>query len=174
MEVDNTTQDYTARENLWDQQWPTTGEEGGEHSSLEPDSLDEMSAFPDVAGTPDVIESVRDAEPYMAPVDPPVLPGGREGIHTATGFGTDVEEEMYHEPFPRGDEDIRDEALLTLHQDSLTSRYPLDVNVNQGVVTLLGRVPSFDDAEYASTLLGNLPGVIDVVDQTDLDPNGLE
>jgi osmotically-inducible protein OsmY len=46
--------------------------------------------------------------------------------------------------------------------------------VNQGVVTLLGRVPSFDDAEYASTLLGNLPGVIDVVDQTDLDPNGLE
>lgn len=174
MEVDNTTQDYTARENLWDQQWPTTGEEGGEHSGLEPDSLDEMSAFPDVVGTSDVIEAVRDAEPYMPPVDPPVLAGGDEGIHTATGFGTDVEEEMYHEPLPHGDEDIRDEALLTLHQDSLTSRYPLDVDVNQGVVTLRGRVPSFDDAEYASTLLGNLPGVVDVVDQTDLDPNGLE
>jgi hypothetical protein len=174
MDVDNTTQDYTARENLWDQQWPTTGNEGGDHLALEPDSIDEMAAFPDVAGTSDPLESVRDAEPYMPPVDPPVLPGGREAIHTSTGFGTDVEEEMYHEPFPRGDEDIREEGLLTLHQDSLTSKYPLDIDVDQGVVYLRGQVPSFEDAEHASNLLGNLPGVVDVIDETELNPTGVE
>lgn len=159
---------YTARENLWDEQWPTTAAEESERPGSEPDELDEVAAFPESMGTSDPIESVRDAEPYMPPTDPPVLPGGREGIHTATGFGISLEEENYAESPPRGDEDIYDEALLTLQQDSLTSEYPLDVPIHNGVIRLRGQVQSLSDAEHAQSLLGNIRGVVDVIDETTL------
>lgn len=162
---------YTQRENQWDQQWPAREREAGAgHPPTELDNLDETLPFPEEVGTSDVIESVRDAEPYMAPIDPPVLPGGRENIHTATGFGVDVEEENFAEPLPRGDEDIHDLALLTLRQDSLTSRYPLEVAVRDGVVHLRGQVPSVEDAEHAQWILGELAGVVDVVDDTTVVP----
>lgn len=162
---------YFQRENQWDQQWPSRGQEAGSgHPSTELDNLDEALPFPDEVGTSDPIEAVRDANPYMAPIDPPVLPGGAEGIHTSTGFGVDAEEENYAEPLPRGDEDIHDLALLTLRQDSLTSRYPLDVAVRNGVVYLRGQVPSVEDAEHAQWILGELAGVVDVVDETAIIP----
>ena len=165
-------QKYTQRENLWDEQWPTT--EPSDHSTGELDVGDELTPFPEAVGTHDVIESVRDAEPYDAPIDPPVLPGGREGIHIATGFGLDAEEEAAQHGSPRGDDDIREAALLVLRQDSLTSKYPLEVAVRQGVVHLIGRIPSISDAEHATAILDELPGVVDVVDDTTLDPEGLE
>jgi hypothetical protein len=173
-EVDNTQDDYTARENMWDQAWPTTSAEATEHPLEEPDTLDAVSPFPETVGTSDPIRATRDAEPYTPPTDPPVLPGGEEGVHVATGFGFSPEEEAYHDPAPRGDEDIRAEALLTLQQDSLTSKYPLDVRVNRGVVHLRGEVPSIDDAEHAQAVLSNLSGVVDVVDDTTLAPSALE
>jgi hypothetical protein len=166
--MNDTGEDYTARENLWDEAWPATSEEGGKHPDTEPDLLDEEAPFPEVAGTSDTIGSIRDAEPYMAPTDPPVLPGGLEGIHTATGFGVSPEEENYTEPLPRGDEDIHDEALLILQQDALTSQYPLNVVVRNGVIRLRGQVESVADAEHAESLLGQLPGVVDVIDETTL------
>src|ERR687884_585660 len=86
--MDSDDQSYIERENEWDEQWPHAGvEASGGHPDDELDNIDEDTPFPGVVGTPDVIESVRDAEPYMPPTDPPVLPGGRDGIHVATGFG---------------------------------------------------------------------------------------
>lgn len=165
---------YKARENMWDEAWPGTGRETATHASTEPDNLDEMAPYPQVTGTTDALEAVRDGEPYTPPTDPPVLPGGPEGIHMATGFGTSAEEEAVADGEPRGDEDIHDEALLTLRQDSLTSKYALDVDVLDGYITLRGLLPSFEDAEYAMSLLGNLPGVVDVIDETTADPNSTE
>jgi hypothetical protein len=166
--VTKDTQDYPERQNLWDEQWPDT--EPSAHTKTELDTEDELSPFPETVGTHDVIESVRDAEPYEAPIDPPVLPGGREGVHVATGFGVDAEEEAAQDASPRGDDDVREEALLTLRQDSLTSKYRLDVTVHRGVVRLTGRVPSVEDAEHATWVLGELAGVVNVVDDTTLDP----
>lgn len=160
-------QSYQQRENLWDEQWPTDDADStAEPTALEPDNADEDLPFPDVVGSRDTIDSVRDAEPYVAPMDPPVLPGGTEGIHMATGFDSSVEEENAQEPPPRGDEDIRDLAMLTLEQDSLTSKFPLTVDVMDGVITLRGQVQSEEDAEHAQWLLGELQGVVDVVDDT--------
>jgi hypothetical protein len=159
---------------MWDEQWPLTDNQAGDHPEEELDTLDELAPFPGVSGTTDALESTRDAEPYVPPFDPPVLPGGREGIHIATGFGLSPDEEAYEDPTPRGDEDIREEALLALHQDSLTSQYSLDVNVRQGMVYLRGQVPSYEDAEHASALLGNLAGVVDVVDNTTVEPTAEE
>ncbi len=162
---------YEQRENLWDEQWPVTHEDSTGHPPDEPGNLDEQLPFPETVGTTDVVASVRDQEPYMPPTDPPVLPGGREGIHMATGFGTSPEEETSFEPAPRGDEDIHDEALLILRQDSLTSTLPLDVAVDQGVVHLVGAVPSTMDGERAANLLSYVPGVVEVVDDTEINPD---
>ena len=51
-----------------------------------------------------------------------------------------------------------------LEQDSLTSTLPLEVDVEDGVVTLRGQVQSEEDAEHAQWLLGELQGVVDVVE----------
>jgi osmotically-inducible protein OsmY len=59
-------------------------------------------------------------------------------------------------------------------KDSLTSRYALGVDVRQGMVYLRGQVPSYEDAEHASALLGNLAGVVDVVDDTTVAPTAEE
>jgi hypothetical protein len=163
--------DYEARENLWDQQWPGDSERETVHASRAIDDLDEMSGFPDAVGTRDPLEAARDAEPYIPPIDPPVLPGGTEGIHTATGFGTDVEEETSRgEPYMR-DGDLQDEALLLLRQDSLASHWTIQPDVEDGVVTLTGTVPTVDDAEYIQSIVGEIRGVVDVVDEMTINPD---
>lgn len=167
----NSSDNYEERENLWDEQWPASPEERAMHPVDEPGNLDEELPFPETVGTTDVIVSVRDQEPYMPPTDPPVLPGGREAIHMATGFGVSPEEETALEPLPRGDEDIRDEALLILRQDSDTSTLPLDVEVDEGVIRLVGAVPSAMDGERAADLLSYVPGVVEVVDDTEINPD---
>jgi hypothetical protein len=164
-------QEYDSREHQWDDAWPTTDAETSAHPAGEADVDNEVMPFPEVAGTYDVEEAVRDAEPYVPPTDPPVLPGGYEAVHVATGFGLDAEEEAARGGEPRGDFDIQEQALLMLQQDSLTSRYGLDADVNEGVVRITGRVPSLDDAEHAMAIVGELSGVVDVVDDTVVDPN---
>jgi BON domain len=163
---------YAARENLWDEAWPTTeqSEDAEPVVGLEPDNIDEELPFPDVAGTRDTIEAVRDAEPYVPATDPPVLPGGREAIHVATGFGTSPEEEAIRDVPLENDADIEDEVRLILQQDSLASKYPLDVGVDSGVVRVTGSVPSIEDAEHVISVVGELPGVVDVVDDTTIVP----
>ncbi|HEX8919278.1 MAG TPA: BON domain-containing protein [Chloroflexota bacterium] len=161
---------YASRENQWDEAWPGTGEKVDRHPPEEIDTDGEVSPFPEISGTTDSLESTRDAEPYVPPSDPPVLPGGAEGIHMGVGFGFSAEEEAYSDPASRGDESIHDEAMRVLREDSLTSRYPLSITVNRGMVRLSGTVQSLEDAEYAMSLLGNLAGVVDVVDDTSLEP----
>lgn len=168
--MDETSQSYTSRENLWDEQWPEENSATLGHE-LEVDEGGELAPFAEGLGTTDPIEASRDAEPYDPPTDPPVLPGGRYGIHVATGFGSSAGEEAASDDQTRDDEDIRQEVELTLSNDSLTSKYALHAAVVDGVVRLTGRIPSADDAEYAQTLLSNIPGVVDVLDDTTPDPN---
>jgi hypothetical protein len=166
---DDSANDYQARENLWDEQWPTSGA-SSTHSPYEPDNVDEELPFPEVVGTTDALEAVRDAEPYTPPTDPPVLPGGQEGIHVATGFGLSPDEEAASDAYPQGDEDIRDEVVRLLAENSDTSTLSLNVDVNGGVVRLTGPVPSLLDAERAITVATYAPGVVDVVDDTTVSP----
>jgi BON domain len=55
-------------------------------------------------------------------------------------------------------------------QDSLTSGYAFDVDVREGFAYLRGTVQSIEDADHAVALLGTTPRVIDVVDETTLEP----
>jgi hypothetical protein len=162
------TESYRERENLWDESWPTT--EPASHTGDETDVDDEETPFPGTAGTTNAIAASRDAEPYVPAIDPPVLPGGRDGIDMATGFGLSSDEEAAGDTAPRGDEDVLDEVILTLRQDSITSTYDLRATVRNGIVTLRGAIGSLDEAEHAQALVGELAGVIDVVDETTLTP----
>ena len=167
--MDNSSGDYVARENLWDEQSPQTDQSTGHDA--ETDDLDELTPFPNAVGTSDALEAVRDAEPYDPPTDPPVLPGGRYGVHIATGFGESALQEAADDGASMDDEDIRQEVVLTLAQDSLTSKLSLRAAVANGVVRLTGGVSSIEDAEYAESLVSNVPGVQDVLDETTIDPN---
>lgn len=160
---------YTSRENLWDEQMPGEGEPS-QHPFAEPDEENELEPFPDVVGTTNPLAATRDAEPYVPPFEPPVAPGGEEGIHVATGFGESPEEEAARDGAPSGDEDIRMQALRVLRDDAMTSTLNLHIHVRDGVIYLHGAVPSVDDAEYTQSALGDLPGVVDVVDDTTFDP----
>jgi len=158
---------YKQRESTWDEQMPSQ-EGSSTHGANESDVENEFMPFPDTVGTTDSLVSVRDAEPYIPPIDAPVLPGGREGIHVATGFGMSAEEEDARELTPHGDEALHDQAMRLLADDSLTSTLDLDVRVADGVIRLYGTVASVDDAEHAQYMLGEIPGVVDVVDDTRL------
>ncbi len=158
---------YEKRENMWDEQ-KALDEGSSTRAGHGSDVENELMPYPDTVGTTDPLASVRDAEPYSPPIDAPVLPGGREGIHVATGFGTSPEEEDARELAPRGDEALREQAMRLLANDSLTSTLNLDVRVADGVIRLYGVVTSIDDAENAQYMLGEIPGVVDVVDDTRL------
>lgn len=168
----NENESYRDREDMWDEAWPQSGSTGG-HAEEESDTLDEGLPYPETVGTTDALESVRDGEPYTPAVDPPVLPGGREGIDMATGFGLSPDEEAADDPLPRGDEDVLEEVLLLLRQDSVTSTYNLTASVQNGVVTIRGLIGSIDEAEHASFIVSELPGVVDVDDETTLEPAGI-
>lgn len=162
-------EDYRQRESQWDDAWPQPREE---HAAEEPDTEDEDSPYPETVGTSDAAFSVSEGEPYTPAIDPPVLPGGRDGIDVATGFGLSSDEEASEEPAPRGDEDVAEEVILTLRQDSIASSYSFDVGVREGFVTLRGTVGSLDEAEHIISVVSQLPGVVDVVDETTLQPTG--
>jgi BON domain len=162
-------EDYRQRESQWDDAWPAPPEE---HAAEEPDIQDEDSPYPETVGTSDAAFAVSEGEPYTPAVDPPVLPGGRDGIEVATGFGFSSDEEASEEPAPRGDEDIADEVSLTLRQDSIASSYGFSVSVRDGFVTLRGTVGSLDEVEHILSVVSELPGVVDVVDETTLQPAG--
>lgn len=168
--MENSEEVHRSREHQWDDQWPAVPNESSEHLPDESDITDDDTSFPNVAGTIDVEEAIRDAEPYVPPLDPPVLPGGPEGIHVATGFGLSPDEEAMRDRAPRGDQDVQEQALLALQQDSLANQYDLHVHVAAGVARLTGTVPSIDDGEHAASVLAELPGVEDVLDDTTLDP----
>ncbi len=164
--MDDQTQSYTARENLWDEQWPEDNQ-GSSHGA-DTDGDDELTGFPGAVGTADSMQAIRDAEPYDPPTDPPVLPGGPDGIHVATGFGTSAQEETADDD-PSNDDDVRQDVVFVLENDSLLSKYPLHAAVVDGIVRLTGRIPSADDAEYAQSVVANVPGVVDVMDDTTLE-----
>lgn len=160
-----------ARERQWDDQWPATSTPEAEAHGDELADQDEQISFPGSVGTVDPIHAMSDAEPYMPPIDPPVLPGGDEGVVIGDGFGIPSDEEELEASHRDGDEAIRDRAIRALRRDSLTSHYDLKVRVRHGVVRLTGRVPTIDDGDYAANVLSNIPGVEDVEDETTLDPS---
>jgi osmotically-inducible protein OsmY len=67
-----------------------------------------------------------------------------------------------------GDEGIADAVRRELREDASTTDLGLDVEVREGVVYLRGEVPLLEDAENAEAVAATVPGVIEVVDETEV------
>lgn len=124
----------------------------------DPDDMTDMTSDPMVASDY--------AEPYLAPTDPPVVPGGRDSIEVAQGFaptseGTDPAGDM-----PLDDDTISERVQRLLQTDAATSNLNLLVTTRNQVVYLRGVVSSNDDGDLAAAVAARLPTVVDVVDET--------
>ncbi|GEM_PF-4303880 len=111
-----------------------------------------------------------EAEPYLAPVDPPVLPSTDQGIEVATGFGTTSEDAPVRPDAPPGDASIVEEVRRVLREDSATSHLRLDVRIADGVIYLHGPVSDAADSELAEGVASRVPGVVGVEDCTQVQP----
>jgi BON domain len=124
--------------------------------------------------TNDPMAAAENAAPYLAPTDPPVIPGGRDAIEVAQGFAStsedaEAEEEdagAEEETMPADDDTITDQVRHLLRTDAETSSLELTVETIDGVVYLRGAVSSLDDGDLAAEVAARVPGVVEVVDET--------
>ncbi len=118
----------------------------------------------DAGSSDDPMVSADDAETYMAPTDPPLVPGGRDGVSVAQGFAatSDSEEDRAGTP---SDEETTRRVVHLLRTDAATSDLALHVQTKEGVVHLSGLVKTLDDSDLAEEVAGRVSGVVDVVDE---------
>jgi hypothetical protein len=131
------------------------------------DSEIELEPFDQPVET-DPTEAVEEAEPYFPPTDPVVRTDHAGETRIAGGFGSG---ETPAELAPAGvtdgpsDEALEDLVHRALRLDASTAHLHLRVGVVQGVVRLQGPIEDEADAENALAVAGDVPGVVDVIDE---------
>ncbi len=127
-------------------------------------------------GTTDPGEASDGAEPYYPPTDPVVRPVPRsEGdIQVTGGFSAgSLDSPMDSEPGPPqlegGDDEIAREVRLALQEDAGTADLRIRVAVRDGIVYLRGTVGSLDDVEQAEAVAGQVPGVVEVQEELEIE-----
>jgi osmotically-inducible protein OsmY len=116
----------------------------------------------------DPTRSVEEAEPYFPPTDP-VVRVDREGeTRIAGGFGSgDAPKPQVRTTIDDvpSDEALEDLVHRALRLDASTAHLRLKVGVLQSVVRLQGLIDDESDAENALAVAGDIPGVVDVIDE---------
>jgi osmotically-inducible protein OsmY len=116
----------------------------------------------------DPTEAVEEAEPYFPPTDPVVRVDDMGETQIAGGFGTGEALERHPTAATRGapsDEALEDLVHRALRLDAGTAQLHLKVGVVEGVVRLRGLIEDESDAENALAVAGDIPGVVDVIDE---------
>lgn len=103
---------------------------------------------------------------YTPPTDPPVLPGDNpQGAEVAAGFAMSMEEtdpdvEMLPRWVDNNDLDLRDDIYIALRNNSETGHLTnVKVQVEDGVINLIGTVTSEDDIGMVQAIVQELDGV---------------
>ncbi len=123
-----------------------------------------------------VDDSVYDADPgaepepaYFAPTDPVIDSDARGNVEVLGGFtptsmsSEDVEPSV--EDTTAGDEALADAVRRELREDASTTDLRVDVEVEEGVVYLRGRVAGLEDVENAEAVASTVPGVREVIEE---------
>ena len=132
-----------------------------------PDSEIELEPFNQPVEN-DPTEAVEEAEPYFPPTDPVVRIDHAGETQIASGFESGDTPEQ---PAPGAiagtpsDEALEDLVHRALRLDASTAHLHLKVGVLQGVVRLQGPIEDEADAENALAVAGDVPGVVDVIDE---------
>jgi hypothetical protein len=119
--------------------------------------------------TEDANEAAEEGEAWVAPSDPPVVPGDEGQPVVAAGFGATNSEEPFdedHHAEPASAEDERTERVLeALRSDASTSVLVdrLTVDTDDGRVFVHGEVDDIDDEDNVVAVAGTVSGVVDVV-----------
>jgi hypothetical protein len=131
-----------------------------------PDSEIEVEPFDKPVET-DPTRAVEEAEPYFPPTDPVVRVDRKGETRIAGGFGTGdtpsghAREVIEDAP---SDEALEDLVHRALRLDASTAHLHLKAAVHEGVVRLRGTVDDEADVENALAVAGDVPGVVDVID----------
>ena len=92
-------------------------------------------------------------EVYSPPSDPVVTAGPHGETRVLGGFSPDaIEGELHSSDGQIGDEAIADAVRAALRQDAATTDLQVDVEVEAGIVRLLGAVSGMEDADNAEAV----------------------
>ena len=137
---------------------------------LETDAIDVSD--PDAYVTSDQVPPVEPDPTYFAPTDP-VIGVGQDGETIVLG-GWSPDSMTDQEVAPStldnqpGDEALADAITRELREDATTTQLQIEVQVDQGVARLRGRVTDLTDAENAESVASRVPGVRDVIEELDV------
>jgi hypothetical protein len=114
---------------------------------------------------------------YTPPDDPATIPSDKStwGLELAAGFSSSVEEagietEDLPENVDNNDLDLLDDINIALHNNSETGHLTnIKVQVEDGVVNLWGTVPTEDDIAIISEVIGDLEGVVEIIDNLEVE-----
>jgi len=132
------------------------------HSEPYPD--DDDAADEDIDAELDL--SAGDIDEFDIPIDPPMVPGGRDN---ASIPGADGDDDTQVRSRALTDDEITSRVLRLLRSDSATSMLRIHVSTEEGVVTLRGLVETLDDTDNAAEVASRVKGVVDVVDEIEVE-----
>lgn len=123
--------------------------------------------------TDDVMEAVQEGYTYVAPIDPPINPytDDPENAEVGVGFGLTAEDDLDADDLDSigtGEDDLTARIRRVLRDDSLTQHLARRVRIAEeaGVVVVRGEVDDLTDSDSLAEVIGSVPGVTEVVDQT--------
>ncbi|MGZ3677725.1 MAG: BON domain-containing protein [Ktedonobacterales bacterium] len=122
----------------------------------------------------DADDSVEPDPTYFAPTDPVIDSTGDEqgNVEVLGGFEpTSMDDESVApsaEDNRPGDEALADAVRRELREDASTTDLQIHVHVVNGVAHLRGTVPTLEDAENAEAVASEVPGVLDVDEELDV------
>lgn len=120
----------------------------------------------------DVTKAVEECEPYFPPTDP-VVREGNEQTEIVGGFAeTSMSDRIDLRRSESGgapDGELIDAVRRELRRDASTSELDVDVDVREGIATLRGRVMDLADSDNALAVAGRVPGIVDVVDEIEVE-----
>lgn len=119
----------------------------------------------------DLLPSSEPDSAYFAPTDPVTGPDEQGKLDIIGGWTPTSDADLsvnpsYEDNLP-GDEALAEAIERELHEDSLTTDLELDVSVENGVAHLRGPVRGPEDADAAQDVASRIPGVREVVDETE-------
>ncbi len=113
----------------------------------------------------------EDAETYVPPTDPVVTTDDQGNAQVLGGFGaTSMEEPAVAPSETHGPADSALEEAIRreLRRDAATTDLPIEIEVIDGVAHLRGEVSDMVDSDNAAEVAGRVPGVLEVIDETDV------
>jgi hypothetical protein len=138
------------------------------------DELATLDTRPGETDDPNV--AAEEGEPWIPPIDPPVVADGTspDGITIAAGFGGSAFDEPFdadhHSSALPADDEVTARVREALLADARTSRLAdgVAVDTEGGVVTLRATVDDLDDSDLLAEVAAGVTGVVEVRDETEV------